>query len=132
MPLFNDSLHTSRCQITTPFSYLHKSELASTLPCPHLLTHAVIDRSSVNRHPDLRKTLAQLHRLSEVCGGDGFVEALMKWGFGKWGFGFDGGGGGMPVGFQDPSPVDRFGRDPFGYFRSLGVKKYHASSLINL
>ena len=32
------------------------------------------------------------------------------------------------VAFQYPSPADRLGRSPFGYFRSLGVKKYHAFS----
>lgn len=28
--------------------------------------------------------------------------------------------------FQNPSPAARFGRTPFLYFRSLGVKKYHS------
>jgi len=32
------------------------------------------------------------------------------------------------VAFQNPPGVRRFGLDPFGYFLSLGVKKYHSSS----
>ena len=33
-----------------------------------------------------------------------------------------------PEAFQYPSPAARFGRTPFKYFRSLGVKKYNSFS----
>ncbi|BAS94081.1 Os05g0421450 [Oryza sativa Japonica Group] len=33
-----------------------------------------------------------------------------------------------PVAFQYPDPAARFGRDPFGYLRSRGEKKYHSFS----
>jgi len=33
-----------------------------------------------------------------------------------------------PVAFQYPAPAARFGRDPFGYLRSRGEKKYHSFS----
>lgn len=33
-----------------------------------------------------------------------------------------------PVAFQYPDPAARLGLDPFGYFRSLGEKKYHSFS----
>jgi hypothetical protein len=31
-----------------------------------------------------------------------------------------------PVAFQYPLPAARLGREPFGYLRSRGVKKYHS------
>ena len=34
----------------------------------------------------------------------------------------------VPVAFQYPDPAARFGLAPFGYFLSLGVKKYHSFS----
>jgi hypothetical protein len=33
-----------------------------------------------------------------------------------------------PVAFQYPVPAARFGLEPFGYFLSLGEKKYHSFS----
>ena len=34
----------------------------------------------------------------------------------------------VPVAFQYPDPATRLGREPFGYFLSLGLKKYHSFS----
>lgn len=34
----------------------------------------------------------------------------------------------IPVAFQQPEAAIRLGLNPFGYFLSLGVKKYHSSS----
>lgn len=36
----------------------------------------------------------------------------------------------FPVDFQYPARVARFVLNPFGYFRSLGPKKYHSGSLL--
>lgn len=36
----------------------------------------------------------------------------------------------FPVAFQYPLPVARLSRDPFPYFRSTGLKKYHSRSLV--
>jgi hypothetical protein len=36
----------------------------------------------------------------------------------------------LPVDFQYPAWVARFVRHPFGYFLSLGPKKYHSESLL--
>jgi hypothetical protein len=34
----------------------------------------------------------------------------------------------VPVAFQYPDPAARLGRAPFGYLRSLGLKKNHSLS----
>lgn len=34
----------------------------------------------------------------------------------------------VPVAFQYPEAAALFGLNPFGYFLSLGLKKYHSSS----
>lgn len=34
----------------------------------------------------------------------------------------------VPVAFQYPTPAALLGLSPFGYFLSLGLKKYHSSS----
>jgi hypothetical protein len=34
----------------------------------------------------------------------------------------------VPVAFQYPDPAARLGRAPFGYLRSLGLKKNHSFS----
>jgi hypothetical protein len=34
----------------------------------------------------------------------------------------------VPVAFQYPDVAARFGRAPFGYLRSRGLKKYHSCS----